>query len=70
VLRYCLSSASTRLGLPSKTTYTIIAEMLAGIDQRLRDVAEGADKEGYITWAVDATGVSDGVCEIIQKNAI
>jgi hypothetical protein len=44
--------------------------MLAGIDQQLRDVAEGADKEGDITWAVDATGVGDGVCEIIQKNAI
>ena len=41
--------------------------MLAGIHRQLRAYAEGAGKEADITWAVDATGVGDGVCEIISS---
>lgn len=52
---------------PLNTTYTKIAEMLAGIDRQLRAYAEGAGKEADITWAVDSTGVGDGVCEIISS---
>jgi hypothetical protein len=52
---------------PLKTTYTKIAEMLAGIDRQLRAVAEGAGKEADITWSVDSGGVGDGVVEIIAS---
>jgi hypothetical protein len=52
---------------PLNTTYTKIAEMLAGIDRQLRAYAEGAGKEADIAWAVDSTGVGDGVCEIISS---
>ena len=43
------------------------ATKLASIDRQLRAVAEGSGKRPDITWALDATGVGDGVCEIIQN---
>ena len=52
---------------PLNTTYTNISAMLARIDTQLRAIAKGAGKEADITWAVDASGVGEGVCELIEQ---